>query len=171
MKRPDLPSLAARGRERLSQRTVFGLLVAVGHLFSSALTAQVSGVNWYTVDGGGGTSSGGGFSVSGTIGQPDAGELLGGSFEVCGGVWGLVEVIQTPGAPQLSVSREAGSGVVTISWTLPDEGWVLHENSILGQPSTPWVLVAPATYQNNATHRFITIPNPAGTRFFRLQRS
>lgn len=44
-------------------------------------------VAWWTVDGGGGTSSGGLFTLSGTIGQPDAGVLAGGSFSIHGGFW------------------------------------------------------------------------------------
>ncbi len=44
-------------------------------------------IDWYTIDGGGGTSSGGTFELSGTIGQPDAGVMTGGSFELSGGFW------------------------------------------------------------------------------------
>jgi hypothetical protein len=42
---------------------------------------------WHTIDGGGGTSTGRGFSLSGTIGQPDAGTMSGGSFTLQGGFW------------------------------------------------------------------------------------
>ncbi len=44
-------------------------------------------IPWYTVDAGGGTSSGGGFVLSGTIGQPDPGDLAGGDFALRGGFW------------------------------------------------------------------------------------
>ncbi|HXR05029.1 MAG TPA: hypothetical protein VN836_10025, partial [Verrucomicrobiae bacterium] len=40
--------------------------------FSTANAQQYS-IDWHKVAGGGGTSSGGTFAVSGTIGQPDAG--------------------------------------------------------------------------------------------------
>jgi hypothetical protein len=41
-----------------------------------------------TIDGGGVMrSTGGEFDVSGTIGQPDAGVLTGGDFELAGGFW------------------------------------------------------------------------------------
>ena len=50
--------------------------------------AQNYAIDWYTIDGGGGTSTGGVFSVSGTIGQPDAGVMSGGNFTVQGGFWG-----------------------------------------------------------------------------------
>lgn len=43
---------------------------------------------WHTIDAGGATfSSGGVFEIGGTIGQPDAGTLTGGIFELAGGFW------------------------------------------------------------------------------------
>ena len=46
-------------------------------------------LSWNTIDGGGGTSSGGTFEVTGTIGQPDASSsmLTGGTFSLSGGFW------------------------------------------------------------------------------------
>lgn len=47
-------------------------------------------ITWSTIDGGGGTSTGGGYELTGTIGQPDAtapGALTGGTISVTGGFW------------------------------------------------------------------------------------
>ena len=45
-------------------------------------------LSWHTIDGGGGTSSGGGFELEGTIGQHDAGQTMtGGKFALTGGYW------------------------------------------------------------------------------------
>jgi len=45
-------------------------------------------INWWTIDGGGGTSAGGPFELSGTVGQHDAGQTMsGGAFELVGGFW------------------------------------------------------------------------------------
>lgn len=45
-------------------------------------------LTWYTIDGGGAMfTSGGDFELSGTIGQPDAGVLTGGGFQLTGGFW------------------------------------------------------------------------------------
>jgi len=54
-----------------------------------ASTALVTGfdLTWWTVDGGGGTVSGGAYELSGTIGQPDAGVLSGGGYTLAGGFW------------------------------------------------------------------------------------
>jgi len=52
-----------------------------------AASAQFS-IPWYTIDSGGGVSSGGGFTLSGTIGQPDAGQpMTGGGFTLTPGFW------------------------------------------------------------------------------------
>ena len=50
-------------------------------------SSAVFEISWYTVDGGGGTSTGSGFVLSGTAGQPDAGDLAGGGFTLRGGYW------------------------------------------------------------------------------------
>jgi hypothetical protein len=56
-------------------------------------------LSWFTVDCGGFTwSTGGSYSLGGTIGQFDAGQLSGGDYELGGGFWGggaLVEVLYT----------------------------------------------------------------------------
>lgn len=44
-------------------------------------------ISWYTIDGGGGTSSGGPYTLTGTIGQPDAAYSAGGEYELLGGFW------------------------------------------------------------------------------------
>ena len=44
-------------------------------------------ISWYTIDGGGGTSSGGSYVLTGTIGQPDAAYSAGGKYELLGGFW------------------------------------------------------------------------------------
>lgn len=51
-------------------------------------------LSWHTIDGGGGTSAGGAFELSGTIGQPDAGTMSGGNFTLTGGFWagGAVDI-------------------------------------------------------------------------------
>jgi len=49
---------------------------------------QTYTLNWWTVDGGGATfSTGGGYSLGSTPGQPDAGVLSGGGYTLGGGFW------------------------------------------------------------------------------------
>ena len=49
-------------------------------------------LTWYTVDGGGTYSAGGGYTLASTAGQPDAGLVAGGGYTLYGGFWagGLV---------------------------------------------------------------------------------
>ena len=46
------------------------------------------GLSWWTVDGGGGTTGGSGYTLSGTAGQPDAETLEDGGYTLSGGFWG-----------------------------------------------------------------------------------
>ena len=56
----------------------------------SGARAQTINLSWYTMDGGGAiATTGGAFTLSGTVGQPDAGVMAGGAFSVVGGFWGF----------------------------------------------------------------------------------
>jgi len=55
-------------------------------------------LSWYTIDGGGGRSTGGSYTLTGTIGQPDAAYSAGGNYELLGGFW--------PGGPLCFVDFE-----------------------------------------------------------------
>jgi len=66
------------------------LVLALCSVLVSCLVAQGDGeyeLSWWTIDNGGGTSSGGEFVLTGTIGQPDAGYSSGDGFELLGGFW------------------------------------------------------------------------------------
>lgn len=54
-------------------------------------------IPWFTIDSGGGRSMGGGFTVSGTIGQTDTAVLTGGPFKMAGGFWAVSGDPRTPG--------------------------------------------------------------------------
>ena len=59
-------------------------------LITLPVLAQSGGgydLSWSTVDGGGGSSSGGIFSLAGTAGQADAGVMSGSEFTLRGGFW------------------------------------------------------------------------------------
>jgi len=65
-------------------------LVGAAAVASCAATASAQyTIDWYTIDGGGGTSTGGVFSLSGTIGQPDAGTMSAGTTTLSGGYWSV----------------------------------------------------------------------------------
>jgi len=123
--------------------------------------AQYS-IPWHTVDGGGGTSTGGVYSVSGTIGQPDAGPVMtNGPYSLIGGFWALPTAVQTPGAPLLTIVLSVG-GQATLSWGTSTPGFVLQETSSL----------LPANWTNSpsgATNP-IVVPATLPTKFYRLHK-
>lgn len=75
----------------MGARTTWLAATAVAAAAAPAL-AQPFVISWSTIDGGGTTlpSTGGGFGVAGTSGQPDAGRMTGGGFVLVGGFWGVV---------------------------------------------------------------------------------
>ncbi len=92
--------------------------------------AQSYSVDWYKISGGGGTSTGGVYSVSGTIGQHDASSAIsGGKYSVTGGFWALIQVVQTPGAPLLTITYSGNQAIV--SWSPLATGWTLQTNNNL----------------------------------------
>jgi hypothetical protein len=128
--------------------------------------AQNFNLDWFTIDGGGGTSAGGNFSLSGTIGQPDASApMTGGIFSLTGGFWSLFAVPR-PDAPRLTITRTAASSVL-LSWPSPSTGFVLQQNSDLN--TTNWV-AAPQAVSDNGTDRFITVNPSTDQQFYRLFR-
>jgi hypothetical protein len=48
-------------------------------------------IEWYTIDGGGKSSSGGGWELTGAIGQPDAGETTPATWSLTGGFWAVFD--------------------------------------------------------------------------------
>jgi hypothetical protein len=74
----------------IAYRKAFLVLAALLLLGGTALAQGGSGydLSWWTADGGGQTfSTGDGYSLGGTIGQPDAGPLAGSGYQLSGGFW------------------------------------------------------------------------------------
>jgi hypothetical protein len=75
--------------KRLILLILLTLSLVVGVSSSQAQSGGGYDLTWSTIDGGGATfSTGGTYSLGGTIGQPDAGSMSGGSYALVGGFWG-----------------------------------------------------------------------------------
>ena len=163
-------SVAAYLRRRDVAATGWRSLLACFCLLLSVLcfpaSAQTYSIDWHKIAGGGGTSTGGVYSVSGTIGQPDAcGAMSGGNYSVTGGFWALIQVMQTPGAPALYIS---GSGSnVTVYWQ-DVVGWNLIQSGNLTTPIGNWSASSSPTLTNGTN--YVNIVNPTGNLFFRLKK-
>ena len=139
-----------------------GLLVSAVCL--SALAQQYS-IDWFKISGGGGTSTNGQYAVTGTIGQPDAGgAMTGGNYSLTGGFWSLIGVVQTAGAPALTITHAGNT--VKVLWPYPSTGWTLEQNPNLTTGSwTPRGGIS-----NDGVNNSITITSPTGNLFFRLSK-
>jgi len=122
-------------------------------------------IDSFTVAGGGGSSTGGVFAVSGTIGQSDANPLplTGGDFSLTAGFWSP-DTVPTSVAPFLSLYLTSTNTAI-VSWLSPSIGFTLQQTA--GLNSSDWV-AASETVTDNGTNRFIIVNPPTGNRFFRL---
>ena len=153
-RRCAVPAPSKTGR-RLAALMVF--MVAA----SSAHTQSYS-IDWFTIDGGGGASVGGGYSIRGTIGQPDAGgPMTGGAFAVTGGFWVLPIGVPMLEMPTLMIVP-FGPGQARILWMPNTPGYVLQQSSSLSPAN--W-MDAPSGAANP-----VTVPATLPVKFYRLRK-
>jgi hypothetical protein len=110
-------------------------------------------------------STGGVYSVSGTVGQPDAsGAMSGGGYSLTGGFWALYAV-QTAGAPVLQITLTA-TNTAMVYWPSPSTGFNLEVNTNLATAN--WVTNT-QSITDNGTIRYIVVNPPTGNRYYRLK--
>jgi hypothetical protein len=147
-------------------KTKFFLFCLLISAFCFCAPAQPYSIDWYKIAGGGGTSTNGQYSVSGTMGQPDAsGAMTGGNYSLTGGFWSLISVVQTAGAPTLFISHSGNA--VTVFWQ-DVSGWSLQQNNNLALPAN-WSPSGGVTASNGTN--YLNVANPTGNLFFRLSGS
>ena len=132
-------------------------LLILGFAFCLPASAQYS-IDWATIDGGGGTSTGGVYAVSGTIGQSDAGTMNGGNYSLQGGFWPGVTVPSTGEAPILFIQLSGDSAV--ISWSPATPGFALEATTDLA------VAIWTAAPVGNP----VTILTSSPAKFYRLRK-
>jgi hypothetical protein len=161
---------ACTSHRRFPKRRYAGLAMLALCLLTSAFCLRAWGqsysIDWYKIAGGGGTSTGATYQVSGTIGQPDAsGAMSGGPYSVTGGFWALISMVQTAGLPILTITHSGNS--VIVSW--PDTGsYTLQQNSNLAATGG-WTTTGYTITTANGTNS-ITITPPTGNLYFRLMQ-
>ncbi len=120
------------------------------------------------MDGGGGLSTGGIYKLEGTIGQPDAGETLqGGLYDVQGGYWAFIDLVQTPNGPLLCIAR--GDAVsATLAWPVAGStGYQLQDASSLIIPDWDDVPGAPTIVGDEYQ---VTLSPLVVKRYYRLHK-
>jgi hypothetical protein len=128
------------------------------------LQAQNFNINWSKISGGGGTSTNGQYTLTGTIGQHDAGgPMTGGNYSLTGGFWSLISVVQTAAAPPLFITNSVNT--VTVYWQNVS-GWSLQQNSDVANPAG-WTASGGAMTSNGTN--YLNLTSPTGKMFFRLK--
>ena len=167
------PKSEWRNPKKVRRRSGFGIgysfvarhsllvIACCAALFQAPLSAKAQSysIDWFTIGGGGGASSAVSYTLNGTIGQPDAGTLSGGSYTLQGGFWPGIGVPSTTGAPTLFILL-SGNNVV-ISWSPTTPGFTLEETDSLSLPS--WT---PAPGGNPTP----PITLASGAKFYRLRK-
>ena len=140
------------------------LFTAAALVLSGAAVAQYA-INKSRIAGGGGTSTGGGYSLSGTFGQAEAGgPMTGGGYALTGGYWAAPVLIQGAGGPQMTIVKNPNQSV-TVRWPSPSTGYVLQQSVNLTAWSNSNLAVA-----DDGTFRSVNFV-PSGSRlYFRLAR-
>ena len=140
------------------------LVIVVASLCVRA-SAQTYSADWHKVAGGGGTSTGGLYTVRGTAGQHDAGgPMTAGPYSITGGFWAL-SAVQTPGAPLLRIFL-SNTNTAIVSWPAPSTGWLLQQNTSLSLPAS-WSNATNPVTQAGGQNQIVVGPL-TGNRFYRL---
>ena len=152
--------LTSNIRQIKAREILFAPMLLATLISQSSTSFAQYAITSSTIAGGGGTSTGGVYSVSGTIGQHDASnDMTNAQYSVAGGFWALPTAIQVTGAPTLTIVP-ATPGNATISWTPNTSGFVLQQTATLS-PSN-W------TNSPSGVTNPITVPASTPTRFYRL---
>ena len=146
-------------------KTQFLLVCILTSAFCLQARGQSYSIDWSTIDGGGGTSTGGVFTVSGTMGQPDAGTMSGGTYTLSGGFWGTIVAVQTPGPPYLWATLTP-TNTALIWWAVSPTSWRLQATTNLVPTGSVWT---DCSYQTNGATCYRLESPPSGNRFYRLQ--
>jgi hypothetical protein len=126
----------------------------------SAANAQYT-IDWFTMDGGGGSGTAGTFAMSGTIGQLDATSGSAGNVVFLGGYWSVI-------AEELPILRifRFNSNIV-LAWPDPSTGFILETKADLFAPQWNEVSIEPKIV---GTEKQVTWGVPVDKHFFRLHR-
>jgi len=97
---------------RLRRWLLLGICI-LHSVFCLRVSGQTYSVDWFKVAGGGGTSTGGVYTVTGMFGQQDAGgPMQGGGYSVVGGYWSLYAVQTSSATGNAPVITSQPQGVI-----------------------------------------------------------
>ncbi len=133
--------------------------------FARGQAADAFRLDWISIDAGGGTARGGTFELNATLGQPDAGEVSGGSFTLKAGFWPGPAAVPVVAKPVLSAGRIGES--LVLAWPMAAGAFTLERSRDLADPST-WQIL-PVNPQPVGNEFQVTLPRENSATFFRLR--
>ena len=106
-----------------------GMILSV--MFLGASVAAEYEIGWYTIGDSTRSGAGGTYDLRGTIGQPDAGQMSGGNYELGGGFWFAVAIqdCNGNGIPDDEDIAEGTSQDINLNG-VPDECEDCNENGL-----------------------------------------
>ena len=152
---------------QIQTKWFLALLAGVAFMISVMPSpAQSYSIPWSRIAGGGGSSSGGIYSLNGTIGQAEAGPAMtGGTYALTGGFWSMIAAVQTAGLPQLTITASGRN--VTLSW--PATGTYSLQQTPAVSGNVTWTASSYSVTTTNGINS-VTLTAPTGTLFFRLKQ-
>ena len=116
----------------------FSCTAALAAALPSPAEAQAFSITRSVIATGGGTSSGGVFSVTGTTGETGSGSLLcyGGKFDLASGFWAGRPAVVWPEPRPLGVTVVAGGYTTGVEWRPSRPGWRVEYSRDLIQWAT-----------------------------------
>ena len=118
-------------------------------------------IDWFTMDGGGGSGTAGSFAMGGTLGQIDATSGSAGSVVFLGGYWSAI----AEELPLLRIFRFERNIILT--WPDPSPGFFLEGTPDLVVPNWNKVPIDPVVVEDE---KQVIWGPPVGNYFFRLHR-
>ena len=139
----------------------------VAALLTSGLLADEPNqytVPWLDVGGGGGISTGAGFSLRSVIGRVDVGRFSGEGYGVAGGLWWAFPIAPTSEVPRLKI-RRSGPAEIALSWPATATGFQLEESFDL----EGWFQTDASPIRIKGENR-VFLGTSADRRFYRLRK-
>ena len=127
-------------------------------------SAQYQITQW-TIDSGGGQSSGGGYILTGSIGHPAGGTAASATYRLLSGFYGIVALAPSEGGPRLRIATTARE--VILAWPAAAKDYQLQEAASLTNPV--WNDVR-QTAQLVGEEYPVRVPWQIGDRYFRLRK-
>jgi hypothetical protein len=131
-------------------------------------SAQQYTLDWHRTGVSGGQSTGGTYSLSGTLGQPFATALSGGNYAL-DSFWRIdPPFVPPPTAPELVVTLVQNT--VVLSWPRTATGFILEQASALPCAANSWSPVPANSYQTKDANLQVVLPVTPGSKYYRLHQ-